>query len=167
MKIVPIQIMSLATCLLVTSCATIVSKSDYPVTVNSTPSGATVTIRKKSDGSLVSQGTTPHQATLKSGRGYFKSETYLLDFKKPGYPTRTTELAATMDGWYAGNILFGGLIGILIVDPMTGAMWKLNKNVDIDLASRTALKITEPGLHVLRYQNIPSEWEGKLSLLHE
>ena len=27
-----------------------------------------------------------------------------------------------MNGWYIGNILFGGLIGFLIVDPLTGAM---------------------------------------------
>lgn len=30
-----------------------------------------------------------------------------------------------MDGWYFGNILFGGLIGFLIVDPATGAMYTL------------------------------------------
>lgn len=30
-----------------------------------------------------------------------------------------------MDGWYVGNIIFGGLIGLLLVDPITGAMWKL------------------------------------------
>lgn len=32
-----------------------------------------------------------------------------------------------MDGWYWGNILFGGLIGMLAVDPATGAMYKLPK----------------------------------------
>ncbi len=37
----------------------------------------------------------------------------------------TTRLEATLDGWYIGNIIFGGLIGFLIVDPLTGAMWKL------------------------------------------
>lgn len=30
-----------------------------------------------------------------------------------------------MNGWYIGNLLFGGIIGLLIVDPATGAMWTL------------------------------------------
>lgn len=34
-----------------------------------------------------------------------------------------------MDGWYIGNLLFGGLIGMLIVDPATGAMYKLDDSV--------------------------------------
>ena len=38
-----------------------------------------------------------------------------------------------MDGWYIGNILFGGLIGMLIVDPATGAMYNLPDRVDINL----------------------------------
>jgi hypothetical protein len=39
-----------------------------------------------------------------------------------------------MDGWYIGNILFGGVIGFLIVDPATGAMWKLGDPVYGNLA---------------------------------
>ena len=32
----------------------------------------------------------------------------------------------TPNGWYlAGNFIFGGLLGWLIVDPATGAMWNL------------------------------------------
>ena len=36
-----------------------------------------------------------------------------------------------MDPWYAGNIVFGGIIGAL-VDPAAGAMWKLPKEVNIN-----------------------------------
>jgi hypothetical protein len=28
-----------------------------------------------------------------------------------------------MSGWYCGKLLFGGLIGMLAVDPATGAIW--------------------------------------------
>lgn len=30
-----------------------------------------------------------------------------------------------LSGWYFGNLVFGGLIGMLIVDPLTGAMYNL------------------------------------------
>ena len=33
--------------------------------------------------------------------------------------------AASVSGWYFGNLVFGGLIGMLIVDPLTGAMYNL------------------------------------------
>jgi len=39
----------------------------------------------------------------------------------------------SISGWYWGNILFGGLIGMLIVDPITGAMYKLPKNTNVSL----------------------------------
>ena len=42
--------------------------------------------------------------------------------------------AAQWDGWYiGGNILVGGLIGWFIVDPLTGAMYTLPKEVNADL----------------------------------
>ena len=37
-------------------------------------------------------------------------------------------LETRMNGWYLGNIIFGGLIGALIVDPATGAMWTFKEN---------------------------------------
>ena len=33
------------------------------------------------------------------------------------------EITPDFNGWYIGNILFGGLIGMIIVDPATGDMW--------------------------------------------
>lgn len=145
--------------LFLASCASILSDSKYPVTVNSEPSGATVTIRKKSDGTTVHQARTPATVTLAAGRGYFKSESYVLDFNKSGYPSRSYELNATMDGWYAGNLLFGGLIGILIVDPVTGAMWKLEKNVVVNLNHSTASNTTSSGLQIVEIDNAPAAWK--------
>jgi hypothetical protein len=34
-------------------------------------------------------------------------------------------LHSSVSGWYFGNVVFGGLIGMLIVDPLTGAMYNL------------------------------------------
>lgn len=49
-------------------------------------------------------------------------------------PNQTVPLSADISGWYFGNILFGGLIGMLIVDPATGAMWKLPENVNASVS---------------------------------
>jgi hypothetical protein len=36
--------------------------------------------------------------------------------------------------WYVGNILFGGLLGFVFIDPATGAMWVIEpKNLNITL----------------------------------
>ena len=43
----------------------------------------------------------------------------------PGYSPTEVKLDSSVSGWYFGNLLFGGLIGMLIVDPLTGAMFNL------------------------------------------
>lgn len=43
-----------------------------------------------------------------------------------GYKTAGVSIRSELSGWYFGNIVFGGLIGMLIVDPATGAMWNLS-----------------------------------------
>ncbi|MHC8411033.1 peptidase associated/transthyretin-like domain-containing protein [Pseudomonas sp. Hz4] len=115
---------ALAATLLTSGCASIVGDSKYPVNVSSTPSGANFTITNKA-GVIVHNGSTPNTVTLPSGRGYFKGEAYTITFKKEGYADANATLETSMSGWYWGNIVFGGLIGMLVVDPLTGAMYKL------------------------------------------
>jgi hypothetical protein len=38
---------------------------------------------------------------------------------------RRYALDSSVSGWYFGNLAFGGVIGMLIVDPLTGAMYNL------------------------------------------
>lgn len=40
---------------------------------------------------------------------------------------RAVTLTTGPSGWYVGNVVFGGLIGLLIVDPATGAMWGISR----------------------------------------
>lgn len=108
----------------VTGCSSIVSESTYPVSVLSSPAGASYEITNES-GLVVSSGVTPGQVTLKAGAGYFDGELYRISYKKEGYQDQVTLVDSELDGWYWGNIVFGGLIGMLIVDPATGAMYKL------------------------------------------
>jgi hypothetical protein len=46
-------------------------------------------------------------------------------FELPGYSQAEIKLDSSVSGWYFGNLLLGGLIGMLIVDPLTGAMYNL------------------------------------------
>lgn len=109
-------------------CASIVSKSQYPVTIKCNPADATCIVKNKK-GEEIHKAMTPTTITLPAGDGYFSSASYSIEFQKEGYYKSTSTLGSSMDGWYIGNILFGGLIGFLIVDPLTGAMWKLDDAV--------------------------------------
>lgn len=113
-------------------CASIVGESRYPVAVSSAPAGANFEITDE-NGTVIHSGQTPSTVTLKSGNGYFSGQTYRLHFKKAGYPDKTIELDSSLSGWYWGNIVFGGLIGMLIVDPLTGAMYKLPEFASADM----------------------------------
>lgn len=116
----------LALALLSTGCATIVSHSEYPVSFQSTPPGASFSVQDEK-GAIVHKGVTPAVVTLDAGAGFFQKADYTVTYQLAGYKDLTRELHAQMDPWYIGNIVFGGLIGLLIVDPATGAMWKLGK----------------------------------------
>lgn len=107
-----------------TGCATIVHSGPRSIPVASTPAGAKVSIYDRSD-SLVMTNTTPFVASLDPKYGYFKGQTYRLVFEMPGYSRAEIKVDASLSGWYFGNLVFGGLIGMLIVDPLTGAMYNL------------------------------------------
>ncbi len=107
-----------------TGCASIVGQSVFPVTINSNPSEAKITVTDE-HGIQMFNGTTPTTVVLTAGESYFHAKSYTIKFSKFGFGDQITVVKADIDGWYFGNILFGGLIGLLIVDPITGKMWKL------------------------------------------
>ncbi|HCA7379988.1 TPA: hypothetical protein MX316_006554, partial [Pseudomonas aeruginosa] len=57
---------------------------------------------------------------------------------KPGHADTVVNLKSGVSGWYWGNILIGGLIGMLIVDPATGAMYSLPDEVSGQLQQQAA-----------------------------
>ena len=109
-------------------CASIVHGGPRTITVNSKPEGARVLIVKVGTGDSVHSGTTPFTVSLSPKRGYFKGQSYIVRLDLAGYQPAEVALRAEMSGWYLGNIVFGGLIGMLAVDPVTGAMWNLTPN---------------------------------------
>jgi hypothetical protein len=147
-------------------CATIVAKSSQTITVSSVPEDAAVRITNGA-GAAVHSGNTPVTVTLKKGRGYFKPEHYTVHINKEGFQPQELKIDGAINGWYFGNILFGGLIGMLAVDPSTGAMYTLKPDkVEAALAS---LKVTRTGgtqsLTVVLVEEVPATFRDQLIAL--
>lgn len=114
-------------------CASIISGSTQTMTFQSTPEYSNITISNRA-GNKIHVGQSPVTINLKRGAGFFKPEKYQVTFEKEGFETKTINISSSINGWYVGNILFGGWIGLLIVDPATGAMYTLDsKNSNVVL----------------------------------
>jgi hypothetical protein len=115
-----------------TGCATIVGKDTQLVSIKSEPPGAAVQISDKNK-DVVFTGTTPTTVVLKKSTGkYFGAQDYNVNISLPGYETQNVYLSEGVNGWYFGNILLGGVVGMLLVDPWNGGMYTM-KNSDINL----------------------------------
>jgi hypothetical protein len=115
-------------------CASIVSKTNREVALRSYPKGATVTITDKR-GKEVFEGATPTTVRLKTG-GPYSTRKYAITVSKDGYETENRIVKSAINGWYFGNLFFGGLIGLCVVDPLTGAMWTLSpRELDVTLTA--------------------------------
>ncbi len=147
----------LCSVLLTVSCATIVSGSRQKINFISTPDSATVFINE------IEVGKTPLEQNLK------RNQNYDVLIKLDGYEPYTTQLTKKFNAWYIGNIAFGGIIG-LIVDPATGAMFKLSATeIDAKFSSKTALKFKKHNnVYVAVSLDVDPTWQkvGQLSKLN-
>ena len=144
----------LAIPVLFSSCATIFGKSVYPVSINTNPVGATIIITDKRNKEIY-KGTTPATVTLKSSAGYFSKAGYQVKLSLPGYDEKIIPVICRLNGWYFGNLLIGGLIGMLIVDPATGAMWKIDAlPINATLYGATSA-FKEPTLKIMDINDVP------------
>lgn len=108
------------------ACASIVGKARYPVTISSDPPGAHFVL-KKENGVVISRGITPNVVVLNSSLGFADAARYVIDFNRNGVK-QTLPLEAHLNYWYLANFISWGIPGLL-VDPITGAMWKLDDSV--------------------------------------
>lgn len=113
-------------------CASIVSGGSQVMLIKSVPDSAALEITNKA-GEKIHTGTTPATVSLKRSSGFFKPEQYQITVSKEGFPTKQVIVEGKLNGWYLGNVIFGGLIGLLIVDPMTGAMYTLKPEANAAL----------------------------------
>lgn len=98
--------------ILFTACGTIVNGSRQDVSVSSYPSGALL----KVDGMGV--GTTPIILDLE------REDDYTLRLELAGYVPYDILIRSKVSGWVVGNLIFGGIPG-LVVDLITGGMYRL------------------------------------------
>ena len=151
----------MSTTILLSSCASIVSKSSYPITINSAPSEAKIVIKDKK-GIQIFAGQTPATIKLKAGSGFFGKARYQVTFNKNGYDTKTVPVEFKLDGWYFGNLLLGGVLGMLIIDPATGAMYKLDTEFLNETLMQSTASIENKELKVYTMNEIPTEWSSHL-----
>lgn len=118
---------------MLSGCASIIAGGHRDINIKSTPTDATVSIQDRESKQIVHKGQTPFIVPLSTGGGYFKSKQYEVTISKDGYATKTINIDSFLSGWYAGNVILWPVvvIGALIIDPLTGAMWSLSpKNID-------------------------------------
>ncbi len=145
--------------MLMPGCASLVSKSKWPFSIDAEPRGTIVSITNKK-GREVFRGKTPAALRLKSGAGFFAKESYTVTLSMKGYETKKINVECKLNGWYFGNILIGGLLGFLIVDPATGAMYKLDNDgittmLDRSNMDNASLKILDKNqLHEAQQQKL-------------
>ena len=120
--------------LLLSSCATIVSSQQKPTKIDSSPSRMAYVVTD-AKGGVISQGITPSDVTLNRSSGYFKPGKYTIEIKKGGKVVSKEIVTASLNGWYFGNILIGGLIGMLVVDPLSGAMYRMPESITVNTTS--------------------------------
>jgi len=150
--------------LAIVGCASIVSGTRQNIVINSVPSGAQVKIVRfgATQAKVVDwEGMTPSIVPLK------RKYDYLVNVSVQGYKTAEVILESGSNGWVWGNLVFGGIIG-LIVDFSNGAAKKLKPNeISVTLAKITDTmgeenvymvlqgRDDQGKLHVLSVQLIP------------
>ena len=132
---------------LLNSCATIINGTSQQVNITSTPIEAKVII----DGEEL--GKTPFIADLK------RKDNHIVKIELDGYKTEVITLNGKTSGWFFGNCLLGGVIG-MAVDAITGGMYKLQpeeikKTLNVD-EQRT---LNDGTLYIQFVMNPDPKWE--------
>lgn len=131
-----------AAAVMVSGCATIIKGSRQEVNFASVPSEAQFTILDNKGGQEIHRGVTPQIVTLK------RKKSYTVRFEKSGFKTREIPIAKGVNGWVFGNVVFGGLIGI-IIDASNGSIYALKdvtaslQGQDVALEVRSLDSLTE------------------------
>ncbi len=131
-----------------TNCASIIHGSRQSVSISSNPSKATVTIDGRDEGK------TPITVDLS------RKDHHMVQINLNGYLPYETKFTRKVDGWIAGNIVFGGLIG-LAVDAITGGMYKLTPDqIEADLKNGNSTSYNSAdGLYLTVVMSPNPEWE--------
>jgi hypothetical protein len=129
------------------ACATIMQGSQQPVAVSSTPAGAAISVDGKE------MGTTPTTLLLS------RKDSHVVSLLLDGYLPYHMTLEKKTSGWVWGNIVFGGVVGV-VVDASTGAMYRLTPGtVDASMETRTAVVDGKRTIQVAIVMRADPSWE--------
>lgn len=137
------------------SCGTIIQSSTQQVGFSSNPGNASVTINGQN------HGNTPMIIDLK------RKDSHMVVIELEGYQPYETSLTRRTSGWVWGNLVFGGLIG-LVIDASAGGMYKLTPaQIRTELRSEQAEVLNDhDGLYIAVVLEADPSWEkiGSLEL---
>jgi uncharacterized membrane protein len=159
-----------ASMIAVTGCATIMGSPTQVVPISSTPSDAAVVITDEK-GVEIFKGATPTTVTLQKSNGsYWGKKSYTVRITKDGFDAQTIPVTANANGWYVGgNILFGGLIGWFVVDPLGGHMYTFSPEaVNGALTTKSAHNnsATDGSISIVLLQDVPSNLRDKMQKVY-
>lgn len=151
-----IPILTISVFLLFTqACGTIIQGTRQQVGISSNPSNASVTINGKY------RGNTPLIIDLK------RKDSHIVRIQLDGYQPYEATLTRSTSSWVWGNIVFGGLIG-LVIDASTGGMYRLTpEQIVAELrASQASTVSNEDDLFIAVVLETDPSWEriGSLEL---
>jgi uncharacterized protein YceK len=112
-SIMSLILLFVAAAVLLWGCATIMHGTSQRVGISSAPTGARVSVDN------VTFGNTPLFANLARG------DDHIVTIELDGYQNAQFTLTKDVSGWVWGNIVFGGLIG-LVVDAASGGLYDLS-----------------------------------------
>ena len=119
--------------LTLTGCASVFSVSEYPVHLDSVPSDMEIVVTDR-NGNIEYRGQTPAIVDLDARGGYFVRETFTVELYDAGKVVGRTQIKGGIDLWYFVNFIsrpWTTLVGFFVIDPITGAMWSLDKSVTV------------------------------------
>ncbi len=156
-------VLSFLALVLLSSCASLVSKNEYNVYFDSNPVKGNLTIIDKKN-KVIFEGNTPATVSLPSYYSYFSRAEYLIKFSAEGYQKKVIPIRAKVDGWYWGNIFFGGVIGWLIIDPASGSMYKIDETIVVETL-RPLPENSSASLQLIDIKDVPENYRNALVLI--
>lgn len=129
-------------------CGTLMHGSSQLINVASTPSGASISVNG------ITNAQTPAILSLSRKSGH------AIAISLDGYQPFQMQMQRGTSGWVWGNIIFGGLIG-LVVDASTGGMYKLTpEQIGAQLASTGAeVVLSEDSIYLFVTLSADADWE--------
>lgn len=142
---------------LLSGCATIVSGTSQTVSISTTPGGATCAVERMG-APIGTAVTTPGVVTVNKNGGPLT-----VRCSKPGYQTATAAAESSFNGWTFGNIILGGLIGV-VVDASTGANFDYPRTMAMELQRDLARPMSAPAVQEPAPALMSSSLSGRRSI---